>query len=415
MIKAVDKILKEKKVKEEVKDNVYSDGSKEYKDFLQGALREPEKKKREDGTMYDEEKKRWMVLMNIEKWVPKENYLKFKGMKREFIKIVDKLYEGGEVERVIFQLEAGEVDRLGHVHFYVELAKARNVGYVKEKFKEWFGYTIAPPQVILPKKELGVIKYVKKETTRIMGYYHDSMDDYTASDEVKEYRDCQELILSRIEEVAENEILFVIDEGGGIGKSTLALREAELTEIGSMEARRYTIYLHDDFKSVTDCYKYLSSMFLKARERGVELRYEAATVFVDCVRMTKISPYDLAGLLERIKNGACYDDRYGSKFYKVKSPRVCVFSNKDIPGITHAKGNMEVTVLSKGMKESRIVERRIEHCLLTESRLRVLKFSKKQYKRKKIQGVYEFVRHDSEGNLKVTRAIKGHGNMYMGD
>ncbi len=412
MVKTASETLKEKE--EKVEDNAYDDGSKEYKDFLKGAIREPEKKKREDGTMYDEEKKRWMVLINVEKWVPKENYLKFKGMKREFIGIVDELCKGKEVERVIFQLEAGEVDRLGHIHFYVELAKARDVKYVKEKFKEWFGYAIAPPQIVLPKKELGVIKYVKKETTRIMGSYYDSMDDYATSDDVEKYRDCQELILKRIEEVDGNEILFVIDEGGGIGKSTLALREADLTEMGSMEARRHTVYLHDDFKSVTDCYKYLSSMFLNAMSLGVGLKYEAPTVFVDCTRMTKISPYDLAGLLERIKNGACYDDRYGSKFKKVKSPKVCVFSNKDIPGITHRKGKIEVIVLSKGVKESMIVERKIENCLLTESRLRVLKFSKEQYKRKKIQGVYEFVRHDGEGNLKVTKVVKGHDNMYMG-
>ncbi len=148
----------------------------------------------------------------------------------------------------------------------------------------------------------------------------------------------QRNVIKKIDEQNMREILFVIDPGtGGIGKSYIKGKMKHLSRIESPYSEYWVMNLSASIKEPKEAIQSVKGML----DKGVKLyskdfKQEHALLFIDIPRAGtgRLNPEVFATLLEEIKIGEIFDARYSHKEIDICPPKMCVFLNNDIEGIT---------------------------------------------------------------------------------
>lgn len=127
--------------------------------------------------------------------------------------------------------------------------------------------------------------------------------------QVTELNTVQEEIMEAIEAQTPRQILFVYDPSGGVGKTTLSM---------SMATTGRAIRLPPIFENARDIMRCAYDMCSKNHGN---------LFFVDMPRAATKKWGTWCTILEELKNGALFDDRYNFKFRYIDPPKLVVFSN----------------------------------------------------------------------------------------
>ncbi len=281
----------------------------------------------------NERKRNYMVIAHLpkfERWKETEG---IKEIKNKLIKKVQKYIKSEKIIEFVFQPEkGGEQNRL-HLQIFIILKETTTPTALVSFFLNHLGLQIRPPFAILKGKVKDARRYCLKTGTRY-GEPFDSGKEYEDEEYSFPYNKLQIKILDLIEKTNRRQILFIIDELGGIGKSYIVSKEWGYTLRGAPQKRNYTIYLDHtvDLNKVTE---FITCEYFNAiKEFGIDLGKERVTIFVDIPLGKKMDARQFAATLEMLKSGRLRDTRNRYRRAKMLSPRIAVFLNREIPGLT---------------------------------------------------------------------------------
>lgn len=210
-------------------------------------------------------------------------------------------------KKFCFQKEKGE--ETGYLHWQGRFSLKRKLrrSQVAALFPDLM------PHLSGEHSESGSFDYVLKDDTRIDGPWSDKdICTYIPTHlRVDEWNEFQRSVIERIGLLTPRQIMFVVDEEGCKGKSTLALRLA---------CQRKADVLPPMLTSANDM---LHWAFAKLQTRRRRL-----PVFIDLPRAYDNSAWaKFVSAIETIANGYAYDERYQFKDCFFESPQIVVFCN----------------------------------------------------------------------------------------
>ncbi len=311
------------------------------------------------------EKRDFMILVSLGKSEDEDKdmreYRVRESYRRGILQGLRKLEEMGEIKRVAFQMEMGEVDKQYHLHFAISYKNTKTIPQVIKWFKKYFDLDIAPPKMIKRGKFEEVVSYCQKAKTRV-GLYYDSSKKYIYKKFTHKYDKYQEKILRAIRGLNNRQILFVIDTYGGLGKSYLADKEEYKSDKGHPDSEWFVMKVESQVKSGEDIMKSICGQIEAGRDAGKELDDGEVLVFMDIPKATAktIKTSVLAGVLENIKKGRAFDTRYKYQKTHFNFPKICVFANSELDGITIPSKPVEIKgkVVNEG-GERHLIEDRV--------------------------------------------------------
>lgn len=157
--------------------------------------------------------------------------------------------------------------------------------------------------------------YVCKEQTRILGPWSDQDETVYVPKQLEgiSLRGWQSSLRSDITQFDTRRIHFIIDENGGIGKSTFCLY---------MQVFHKAIRIPSTIDKPDDIMQYVCSILVQRKQR------KDVYLMLDIPRATKDKQWHKwLTCIEDIKNGALYDHRYRATQWFIDSPGIAVFAN----------------------------------------------------------------------------------------
>ncbi len=271
------------------------------------------------------------------------------------------------ISDLVFQIEKGGLEGRKHFQGFVSFKNAKTVSAVRLFFEEKLLFIIDTLQIAV--KPVKLRDYCLKEETRA-GCCFDICKVYKSNNYPYEYNSFQKLLLKLMEEQTERQILFLIDEYGGCGKSYFVGRETVFSLLGCPFQKRYTIRIPYAIKGGEDFLQYVHSFVVGAKlNYGVDLFEVGCNIYIDlpksCIR--KMDIFSFAKSLEELKNGFVYDKRYEASLKSIIVPNVMVFLNGHVSGLTVpdkyneyflTADRIDILNIFKGDREKRIKRER---------------------------------------------------------
>ncbi len=155
--------------------------------------------------------------------------------------------------------------------------------------------------------------YVCKDDSRVDGPWSDrTKQRYIPTHlRVDEWNDMQREVLARLAGQDHRQILFVVDEAGNKGKSTLA---------GNLACKGEAIEIPASITSADDIVQWCYGLMDVGEPRRI--------IFLDIPRTIEKKRWEgWISAIETLKKGMLYDKRYSAKIKYVESPKICVFTN----------------------------------------------------------------------------------------
>lgn len=221
-----------------------------------------------------------------------------------------------------FQLERGDS---GYEHWqgHIKLMKKRRKNEVRTKcwtHEKWFCYFEPTCNNMrkLISDATGIPKfYSTKADTRLLGPFTSDDVEKWVPDHVKEFKPFPwqaSLIRDYINNKNDRKVCVILDEAGGIGKSTL------LTYLMTGDDNYYQCPPINNSK---DLLQAICDQLMQRKDR------DPKAIFIDLPRaMNKKCLAEIYTAIESIKDGFAYDIRYTYKQWRFNRPPVIVFTNE---------------------------------------------------------------------------------------
>ncbi len=185
----------------------------------------------------------------------------------------------------------------------------------------------------------------------------------------EKYDKYQEAILKIIRSLNDRQILFVIDIYGKIDKSYLMDCEEYKSERGYLVSEWHIIRIESQVKSGISIMQNVHGQVVRGVKMGKEVKEGEVLIFMDIPKATakRLKTPILAGVLEEIKKGRAFDIRWKYKKIHFNYPKICVFTNSELDGITIPTKHLEI--------KGRVIDEEGERHLM-EDRIAILRVPK---------------------------------------
>ncbi len=334
------------------KENKASQGANLVVDSV--LMSDKELKKRVNDEKDDCKHKRWFILYDFPENEPYGNLKKYR---QEIGKRLLSYYKGTLTEKIegekvmayklvdgALQFERGKENNLPHFHMCLRFKEGIAYSNLCKKVARLVGSKLkfAVKVIVGNKKSKDggwseSYSYCTKKYTRILGLPVECRKKYDWSVYEKSLDKFQERVVNIIHEQGIREIFFIVDKRGGIGKSYLKSYLVWLSRVGSPYSEYFAVDLCSSLERPRDVMQSVMNVCKMAREMySKDLKEENLLVLIDIPRggTDQRNGVEFAKVLEKLKQGSLSDERYKHTEDFIMSPKVVVFLNDDIRGVT---------------------------------------------------------------------------------